>query len=65
MMASIGDCNDDGQVTVNELIRAVNIALGTASVSDCEAADASGDGEVVITEIIAGVNNALNECSAS
>ena len=60
----VGDCKGDGQVTVNELIAMVNIALGTAPLSTCTAGDANGDGEITINEIIAGVNNALNGCSA-
>ena len=60
--ACVGDCNGDGEVTVNELIQMVNIALGTAQVSACMAGDANGDGEITINEIIAGVNNALNGC---
>jgi len=58
----VGDCNGEGQVTVNELIQMVNIALGNADVSTCLAGDANGDGEITINEIIAGVNNALNGC---
>jgi len=58
-----GDCSGDGEVTVNELITMVNIALGTANVSTCGAGDANGDGQITINEIIAGVNNALNGCS--
>jgi hypothetical protein len=58
----VGDCSGDGEVTVNELIQMVNIALGTAQVSACTAGDASGDGEITVNEIIAGVNSALNGC---
>lgn len=57
-----GDCNGDGEVTVNELITMVNIALGNANVSTCLAGDADGSGEITINEIIAAVNNALNGC---
>ncbi len=60
----IGDCNGDGQVTINELITGVNIALGSQPVSTCPAFDPNGDGEVTINELIAGVNNALNGCPA-
>jgi hypothetical protein len=60
--ACVGDCNGDHQVTVNELIQIVNIALGTARVSACPAGDANGDGQVTVNEIVAGVNNALNGC---
>ena len=59
----VGDCNGDHQVTVNELIQMVNIALGTADVSTCRAGDANGDGEITVNEIVAGVNNALNGCT--
>jgi hypothetical protein len=58
----IGDCNGDRQVTVNELIQMVNIALGNAEVSTCLAGDPNGDGDIAVNEIVAGVNNALNGC---
>jgi VCBS repeat protein/FG-GAP repeat protein len=58
-----GDCNGDGEVTVNELITMVNIALGNANVSTCLAGDADGSGEITINEIVAAVNNALNGCA--
>ena len=57
-----GDCNADGEVTVNELILMVNIALGTLPFTACTAGDADGSGEITINEIIAGVNNALGSC---
>jgi hypothetical protein len=59
----VGDCNADGEVTVDELLRMVNIALGNAPVGDCNAGDANRDGEITIDEILQGVNNALNGCS--
>jgi hypothetical protein len=61
--ACTGDCSGDGEVTVNELITMVNIALGTAQVSTCTAGDVNGDGEITVNEIIAGVNSALNGCT--
>jgi hypothetical protein len=57
-----GDCNGDGAVTVDELLTAVNIALGNAPVGQCPAFDVNGDGAVTVNEILAGVNNALNGC---
>lgn len=57
-----GSCNGDGEVTINELLTMVNIALGTASISDCEAGDANQDGEITVNEILAAVNNALGGC---
>jgi len=49
-------------VTVNELIRGVNIALGNADISTCPAFDRNGDGMVSINELIAAVNAALDGC---
>ena len=61
--ACAGDCNGDGEVTVNELITMVNIALGNAQVSSCTAGDQNGDGTIAINEIIGAVNKALNGCT--
>jgi hypothetical protein len=58
----VGDCNGSGEVTVNELITMVNIALGNSPVSACSAGDANGDGEITVNEIITAVNNALSGC---
>ena len=57
-----GDCSGDRLVNVSELIRAVNIALGTLPLSDCLAADRDGDGTIAISELIASVNSALQGC---
>lgn len=57
----VGDCAGDGEVTINDLILGVNIALGSAPLSACEAF-ADGEGEVTISQLIQGVNNALNGC---
>ncbi len=59
-----GDCNRDGEVTVQELITGVNIALGELSVDDCPTFDRNNDGSVTIDELIAAVNNALSGCPA-
>lgn len=58
-----GDCNDDGTVTINEVITTVGIALGNAPLSQCPAADANGDGSVAINDIVQAVNSTLVGCS--
>lgn len=58
----VGDCGVDGQVTVDEIITGVNIALGLAPVSECQAFDASGDQQVTVDEILRAVSNALTGC---
>ena len=65
MALCVGDCNGNGEVTVDEIIKAVNIALGTTPVDTCSASDANGDGMVTINEIIADVNSALSGCPAT
>ncbi len=57
-----GDCSGDGEVTINELITGVNIALGNSEVLSCPEVDANDDGEVAINELITAVNNALRGC---
>lgn len=58
-----GDCDDDGTVSVAELVRAVGVALETLPVSSCTAADRDGDGRVRIDELTAALNAALNGSS--
>lgn len=57
-----GDCNADGTVTVDELVRGVNIGLLVQDVSVCPAMDVNGNGEVTVDELVRAVNNALNGC---
>jgi hypothetical protein len=58
-----GDCDGLGTVTVDELVKGVNIALGTMGIETCEAFDANESGTVTIDELIKGVNAALQGCS--
>jgi subtilisin-like proprotein convertase family protein len=58
-----GDCDATGLVTVNELIRGVNIALGNAEVADCASFDVDGDGSVEVNELVQAVRNLLNGCA--
>jgi hypothetical protein len=57
-----GDCNHDGQVAVNEIITAVNIALGNQTLDTCPNADITGDQRVTINELITFVNGLLEAC---
>lgn len=60
-----GDCGRDGQVTVDELVTLVNIALGTLSVEACTAADTNEDASVTVDEIVSAVSGALQGCPAT
>lgn len=60
----VGDCGNDREVTVDELITGVNVALGTAPLSGCPVFDANSDESVTIDEILQAVNNSLIGCPA-
>lgn len=55
----VSDCNADGAVTVDEVISAVNMALGSAAYEACREADGNGDRSITVDEVITGVNAAL------
>ncbi len=56
-----GDCDGNGEVTIDEILRAVALALGLHAES-CGAADGNGDGEITIEEIVKAVQMALLAC---
>lgn len=60
-----GDCGDDGRVSVNELVQAVNIALDRAPIDTCANVDADGDERVRINELVIAVNNLVQGCGGS
>lgn len=62
--ACSGDCDLDGAVTVDELVRGVNIGLGIVPFDDCPQFDRDGSETVSVDEIITAVQNALNGCTA-
>lgn len=59
-----GDCNGDGRVSIDELVRGVNMALGGLPLDSCPAFDGDGSGSITIDELVRGVNNALNGCDS-
>jgi hypothetical protein len=58
-----GDCDSNSMVTVDELVKGVNISLGKAALSTCTAFNKNGDAMVTVDELVIGVNNAINGCS--
>jgi polyhydroxybutyrate depolymerase len=58
----VGDCGWNSQVTIDELLKGVSIALGNLPLSACEMFDHNGDGTVTVDELLRGVNDALNGC---
>lgn len=58
----VGDCNANGAVTIEELMRGVNILLGESDPRDCIALDADGNQRVTVDELVGAVNGALDGC---
>jgi Tol biopolymer transport system component len=65
----VGDCTGDDEVTIDDLIRMVNIALGLRGVCGdddgngaCLAGDSNCDCQVTVDEIVQAVNNSLMGC---
>jgi hypothetical protein len=56
-----GDCNGDGEVSVDELVLAVEMAM--TNPGSCPAADVNDDGRVTIDEVVLAVSSAVNGCA--
>jgi sugar lactone lactonase YvrE len=61
--ACVGDCDNSGSVTVDEIVTGVNIALDSLSLDQCPRFDCNGSARVTIDCVIAAVNAALSGCS--
>jgi hypothetical protein len=57
-----GDCDGGGTVTVDEIIKGVNIVLRNAVLGTCPQLDVDGNGDVTIDELLGAVSNALAGC---
>ncbi len=57
-----GDCDGDGQVSIDELLAGVNLTLGKGSIVDCLAFDTDENDRVTVDELTRGVNAALDGC---
>jgi hypothetical protein len=61
-LACAGDCNQSGNVSVDELVLGVNIALDRAALAACPVLDQNSSGRVEINELVSAVNSAVNGC---
>lgn len=57
-----GDCGNNREVTVDEVVIMLNIALGSTSLDDCRAGDSDGDGNILIGDLLRAVNRLLGSC---
>ena len=60
----VGDCNSDREVTIDELLVGVGMALNPPAVLPCPAMDSNHDAMVTIDEIVHAVSNALSGCAS-
>lgn len=58
----VGDCDASQEVTVDEILVGVNIALGQRPLPACAAFDRDADFELTVDELVSGVDAALNGC---
>ena len=57
----VGNCNGDSSISIDELIKLVNIALGSAQPADCASGIPAGSA-VDISMLVRAVDNALRGC---
>lgn len=60
----IGDCDSSGRVSVDELVKGVNIALAIAALDECRPFDCNDTQHVTADCLVKAVNAALNGCVA-
>ena len=58
-----GDCNADGQVTIDEIELGCAIAEGQAPLGACVSLDFNGDGQVTFDELVCAACNAFLGCA--
>jgi ELWxxDGT repeat protein len=58
-----GDCDDNGVVSIDELLVGIDVSLGRSSADTCPAFDVDRRGDVTIDELILGVDSAIKGCS--
>jgi hypothetical protein len=58
--ARVGDCDQNGKVSVDELVVGVNIALGHSPVRECASFDRDDDAAVRVDELLAAVDWVLH-----
>jgi len=61
-LACPGDCDGSLDVTVDEIVTLINIALGNVALENCTAGDVNDDGEITVEEIVRTLDVSLNGC---
>jgi hypothetical protein len=61
----IGDCNDDRQVRLEEILLLVNIAMQNTSIARCIAGNSTAEAAISVDELIRVIDSALTACPSS
>jgi hypothetical protein len=61
-IACVADCNQSGNVSIDEVVRAVRIALAPRLLGSCEQADPDGDGLARVDELLRAVASSVDGC---
>lgn len=56
------DCDQDGEISIDEIVRGVNAATGSSGLTGCPQYDVNHDGELSIDELLMAVHGSLNGC---
>lgn len=64
-LACSGDCDGNGEVSISELVLAVDLALQDENIGSCTAVDTSHDLRITIDELVLAVDAALTGCPAT
>jgi predicted outer membrane repeat protein len=59
----VGDCDGSGDVTDEDRVTLLSVALGTSDLGECSDGDWTGDGAVTVDEIILAVNATPDVCA--
>jgi hypothetical protein len=58
-----GDCNDSGDVGIDEVLLLIEVALDNLGTDSCSAGDGNHDGAITVDEILTAVTMALDGCA--
>ncbi|MCX8071566.1 MAG: matrixin family metalloprotease [Candidatus Binatia bacterium] len=58
----VGDCDESGRVTIDEVVRMVRVAMELVELSQCRAGDANRNGSITVEEILLAVNRLFEGC---
>jgi hypothetical protein len=61
----VGDCDNSGAVTVDEVVRGLSIALGSLPLDQCPPLDCNATGQVTVDCLIEAVDGELTGCASA